>query len=63
MNNKTHDFHIIADKPILDNRNVIHHMLMYGCENAGKLSFLGLNLALKGPNTQHSGLMGQHFSN
>ncbi|CAG5125662.1 unnamed protein product, partial [Candidula unifasciata] len=28
------DYHIIANEPIIDKVNILHHMVMYGCENA-----------------------------
>eukprot|EP00794_Sanderia_malayensis_P011061 gene11061-12229_t len=31
------DYHIVASDPILDNRNVIHHMIIYGCEGDIKI--------------------------
>ena len=26
------DYHVIASDPILDNKRVIHHMILYGCK-------------------------------
>ena len=26
-------YHIIADEPIVDNANAVHHMLIYGCSS------------------------------
>uniref|UniRef100_A0A2C9K6P8 DOMON domain-containing protein n=1 Tax=Biomphalaria glabrata TaxID=6526 RepID=A0A2C9K6P8_BIOGL len=31
---KDQDYHIVADKPIINNTNVVHHMMLYGCDDA-----------------------------
>jgi hypothetical protein len=30
------DYHMIATQPFIDNDYVMHHILLFGCENSGK---------------------------
>ena len=30
------DFHLVATNPVVDNRHVMHHMLLFGCDERGK---------------------------
>ena len=34
------DYHMIATKPFIDNEYVMHHILLYGCDETGMLLFL-----------------------
>lgn len=34
----TQDYHIVADEGLIDNRNVLHHMILYGCPDDYKSS-------------------------
>ena len=36
------DHHVIAWKPLIDNRRVIHHMALLGCDKIGKI-FLSIS--------------------
>lgn len=29
------DYHMIASKPVIDNEYVMHHILLFGCEDSG----------------------------
>lgn len=29
------DYHIIAEEPVIDNDHVVHHMIMFGCQDLG----------------------------
>lgn len=31
------DYHLIATKPVIKNSNVVHHMLLYGCDDNGNI--------------------------
>ncbi|XP_059175935.1 tyramine beta-hydroxylase-like [Physella acuta] len=33
------DYHIIANEPVLDNMNVMHHILMFGCVDGSKANY------------------------
>jgi dopamine beta-monooxygenase len=30
------DYHMIANEPVLDNLNIMHHILLIGCDGTGK---------------------------
>jgi len=30
------DYHMVATQPFLDNKKVIHHVLVFGCDNDSK---------------------------
>ena len=30
------EYHLIATEPIIDNPNVMHHMVLLGCDNSGE---------------------------
>ncbi|KAL5011657.1 hypothetical protein ScPMuIL_010208 [Solemya velum] len=32
------DFHMVATQPVLDNRHVMHHILLFGCDESGETS-------------------------
>ncbi|KAK3598066.1 hypothetical protein CHS0354_037631, partial [Potamilus streckersoni] len=32
------DYHLVANKPIIDNVNMMHHIIVYGCGDAGNSS-------------------------
>lgn len=29
------DYHIIAEEPVIDNGHVVHHMILFGCQDLG----------------------------
>ena len=31
------DYHMVANTPLVDNKAVLHHMLLYGCNEDGRL--------------------------
>uniref|UniRef100_A0A2C9KP94 Copper type II ascorbate-dependent monooxygenase N-terminal domain-containing protein n=1 Tax=Biomphalaria glabrata TaxID=6526 RepID=A0A2C9KP94_BIOGL len=31
---KDQDYHIVADEPLIDNAYVVHHMMLYGCDDS-----------------------------
>lgn len=33
------DYHMVANKPLIDNENVMHHLLVYGCQGNQKVFF------------------------
>ncbi|KAK3605266.1 hypothetical protein CHS0354_037667 [Potamilus streckersoni] len=32
------DYHLVANKPFIDNVNIMHHIIAYGCDDAGNFS-------------------------
>ena len=30
------DYHMVATEPIIDNHDVMHHILLFGCQDSGK---------------------------
>ncbi|BFZ05846.1 hypothetical protein BsWGS_08885 [Bradybaena similaris] len=34
------DYHIVANEPVISNHKVLHHMLLYGCDNSNETSIL-----------------------
>lgn len=36
------DYHIVATKPVIDNKHVMHHILLFGCDESGTAVFLYL---------------------
>ncbi|XP_062622231.1 DBH-like monooxygenase protein 2 homolog [Saccostrea cucullata] len=32
------DYHLIGSKPLVDNANVLHHMILYGCKDTAKVT-------------------------
>lgn len=37
------DHHMVANKPLIDNENVMHHLLVYGCQGNQKGFFVEMS--------------------
>jgi hypothetical protein len=39
---ETVDHHMVANKPLVDNDHVMHHMLLYGCEGSLQMTYFNV---------------------